>query len=126
MTNEPTSQSISVERREPALATGPWVTDQLLVPGPSSAPTIAFGRLVACGVLLTVSTLTSAHDPWFERDRDRSQATTAAVFRPVSGRRISAVQAHQIALRNLHKAEAERRSLAKEEARRGINWEEIS
>jgi len=40
-----------------------------------------------------------------------------------AGRRIPAIQAHQIALRNLHRAEAERRSLAEEEARRGINWE---
>ena len=127
MTNEPTSQSISVELRQPAPATGPWATDQVLAPGPSRTPTIAFGRLVACGFLLiTVSTLTSSHDPWVENNRDRSQSTTAAMFQPVSGRRISAIQAHQIALRNLQRAEAERRSLAEEEARRGINWEEIS
>ncbi len=56
--------------------------------------------------------------------RDRFQSTTAAVVRPVSGRRISAIQAHQIALCNLHHAEVERRSLAEKEARRGINWEE--
>lgn len=82
-------------------------------------------RLAGWALLLAASSLTSTVDPWAEQQKERSQPTMAASFRAIPKRRISAAEARQIALDILYRAESRREQTAREEAARGISWEEF-
>jgi hypothetical protein len=73
-----------------------------------------------------ISSMIPGLDPWLEVQRQRAQVTVAGVFQPYGRRRISSLEARRLALEILYRAEAERAAIAEAEARRGINWEEVS
>jgi hypothetical protein len=78
----------------------------------------------AIALILAVSPLSFGVDPWL-MERRRSLCTTLSVaLQPGIGRRVSIVEARQVALRILRAAEQERSRLAQEEANRGVQWEE--
>jgi hypothetical protein len=90
------------------------------------APVRPLRQLAGWALLLAATTLTSAADPWAEQQKEQSQATTASAFRPSTKRRISLAEARKLALDILYRAERRREQTAREEAARGINWEETA
>lgn len=126
MTETSTCGGIDVEDGGPIAATGRWAFDLTPRTGPTVRSPLLPRRLAGCLVLLAVSSFTSIADPWLDERRHRAQSSTLGVLRQPSRRRLSVAEARQMAMEVLYRAEEERAILASEEARRGINWEEVS
>jgi len=73
--------------------------------------------------ILAVSPMTFGADPWFTDRRRQAALTLEDTFEAIAGRPISILEARQIALQILSRAEQERSRFAEDEARRGVNWE---
>lgn len=90
--------------------------------GPASS-LVHFARLA---LLLAVSSMSSAPDPWFLTQQQPSVLTISSTFQTSSRRRIDPLEARRLALEILRRAEAGRAAAAEAEAKRGIDWEEVS
>ncbi len=77
-------------------------------------------------LLLAISSVSSSFDPWFDSQKPPSPLTTTRTFEMTGRRRISPVQARNMALEILRRAEAGRVAIAQAEAEWEISWEEIS
>ena len=91
-----------------------------------SAAGRSLGHFARLALLLAVSSMSSAPDPWFLTQQQRSQLTMSSTFQTSSRRRITPLEARRMALEILYRAEAGRAAAAEAEAKRGIDWEEIS
>ena len=75
---------------------------------------------------LAVSSMTAGPDPWAGTQQQRSQLTMSSTSQTSSRRRITLIEAREMALAILSRAEAGRAAVAEAEAKQGIDWEDIS
>ena len=95
--------------------------------GPKFAPVgRTVPQLARLALLLAISSVSSGPDPWSGTQQQRCQLTMSSTFQTSTRRRITPLEARSLALEILHRAEAGRAASAEAEAKRGIDWEEIS
>lgn len=116
--------------RDDLSGSGNWAFDNgthgLATAAPLFAVTQGAPQLARFTLLLAISSMSSGFDPWFVSQQQPSPLTTTRPFEVSSRRRISPVEARNMALEILRRAEAERLAVAQAEAEREIGWEEIS
>lgn len=118
-----------VTGRDTLSGSGNWAFDDgtRAFAGPKLAPVgRTVPQLARLALLLAISSVSSGPDPWRETQQHRSQITMTSTFQTSSRRRITPLEARRMALEILHKAEAGRAAVAEAEAKRGIDWEEMS
>jgi hypothetical protein len=77
-------------------------------------------------ILLAVPSMSCAPDPWFLTQQQRPGSTMRSTFQTSGRRRNSAIGARRMALEILRRAETGKAAAAEAEAKRGIDWEEVS
>ncbi len=116
--------------RDTLSGSGDWAFDNgthgLAVAAPIAAVTLGASQLARLTLLLAISSVSSGFDPWFDSQQPPSPLTTTRTFEMSGRRRISPVEARNMALEILRRAEAGRAAIAQAEAEREINWEEVS
>lgn len=83
-------------------------------------------QLAAVAFFWAVSSMSSGPDPWSLIQHEPSQLTRSSTIQGSSRRRLTPLEARRLALEILRRAEAGREAAAEAEARRGIDWEEMS
>lgn len=115
--------------RETLAGSGNWAFDNgehaLFHPRLSPASR-SLVHLVRLALLMAVSSMSSAPDPWFLTQQQRSVSAMSSTFQRSSRRRITPLEARRMALEILRRAEAGRATAAEAEAKQGIEWEEVS
>jgi hypothetical protein len=118
-----TAEAFRFEQDELVPASGPWD----FTPAVEQRREWSFARSLfqhaGLAAMLAVSPMTFGADPWFADRRRQAALTLGATFDAIAGRPISILEARQIALQILARAEQERSRFAEAEARRGIDWE---
>jgi hypothetical protein len=118
-----TAEDFRFEQDEAIPASGHWAFTPALEQRREWSLARSLLHHAGLAAMLAVSPMTFGADPWFVDRRRQATLTLEATFEAIAGRPISILEARQIALAILSRAEEERSRFAEEEARRGIDWE---
>lgn len=118
-----TTEAFRYEQDELVPASGHWDFTPAVEQRREWSLARSFLHHAGLAAMLAVSPITFAPDPWFADRRRQAALTLGATFEAIAGRPISILDARQIALQILARAEEQRSRFAEDEARRGIDWE---
>ena len=118
-----TAREFGYEQDELVPASGYWEFTPALEPRRDWSLARSLLHHAGLAAMLAISPMTFGADPWFADRRRQAALTLGATFDAIAGRPISILEARQIALQILARAEQERTRFAEAEARRGIDWE---
>ncbi len=123
MSNVLTAEEFRYEQDELIPASGHWDFAPALEQRREWSLARSLLHHAGLAAMLAVSPMTFGADPWFNDRRRQAAQSLEATFEAIAGRPISILEARQIALEILSRAEQERSRFAEEEAQRGIDWE---
>lgn len=83
-------------------------------------------HLARWAILLAVSSMSSAPDPWFSMQQQRSLSTMSSTLQTSGRRRITLRQALELADSIMRRAEEGRMRAAEEEVKRGFDLESLT
>jgi len=117
-------------RREALSGSGKWAFDNgthtLFDPRVSPVRRSPAHLAQFAALLLAMSSMSSAPDPWLSTQQQRSLLTMSGAFPTSSRRRITMREALKMADDIMRRAEEGRMKAAEEEAKRGFDWENLT
>jgi len=118
-----TAQDFQFDQDEVVPASGQWGFAPELEQGRDFSLARTLLHHTGFAAILAASPMTFRAAPWFTGSRRQAPLTLDATFEEVAKRPVAILEARQLALDILSRAEHERSRFAEEESRRGIDWE---